>query len=87
MINDEDTQIPESTREIVKMLETLLSKPKSNLKIKTWLQEFETLVEDIKNHKQSKTLTKLQKKVESVLRLLSSKNEVPKSKNKTKKRQ
>ena len=62
MINDKNLEIPESTRETIKILESLMSKQKTNIKIKNWSQDFETLVDDIKNHKQSKTLTKLLKK-------------------------
>ena len=51
MVDDKETEIPESTREILKVLEVLLAKPKSNLKVKNWLADFETLAEDMKLHK------------------------------------
>jgi hypothetical protein len=51
MVDDKETEIPESTREILKVLEVLLAKPKSNLKVKSWLTDFETLAEDMKLHK------------------------------------
>ena len=77
MINDKNLEIPESTRETIKILESLMSKQKTNIKIKNWTQDFETLVDDIKNHKQSKTLTKLLKKCQRILELLSSKIDDP----------
>jgi hypothetical protein len=49
-----------------------MSKQKSNIKIKSWAQDFETLVDDIKNHKESKTITKLLKKCNNILELLTS---------------
>ena len=86
MVDDADVEIPESTREILKVLEVLLAKKMSDDKVESWVADFETLAEDMKNHKQSQTLVKLLKKCESILRLLSSKNEEPKPKSKKKNR-
>jgi len=51
IINCEITEIPESTKEILKIIASLMSKPKSSNKVKTWSLEFESLINDINNHK------------------------------------